>query len=174
MVDMSTSEQPLHRIIHKGADLVMGQVAETCVSIWRNQPSARTFGVQRSELTRVVRQSPGRAAFVCVIEPSCGPMDDTLRKATAEMMAELGGNLRAVAGIIEATGFMASITRSILVGIQLLTRAPAPTKYFRTVEEAALWLFPAGGGAEQLIHAVAVFRTCFTSASAHLPLSGHQ
>jgi hypothetical protein len=162
---MRASEPPSLRVLHAGADVVIGQVRETLVSIWRNQPLPRTFGWQRTELTRLVRKLPGQASFMCVIEDSCAPLDDPLRKETVQMLAGFGRNLRALAVVIEGSGFKASITRSVLVGIQLLSRLPVPVKFFRSAEEGAPWLHSDASMARDVSRAAHALRACFTAAT---------
>jgi hypothetical protein len=167
---MSRTDPPLLRVLHRGDALVIGQLRDTCLSVWRAKPAPQTFSLQRSELVRVVRQFPGRASFVCVIEETCPPLDETLRRASVEMMGQLGKDLRAVACVIEGTGFKASIARSVLVGIQLLLRSPVPIRFFRSMEEAAPWLQGHPTAARDLVQALHALRASFTRISQPAPL----
>lgn len=112
-----------------------------CVVIWRDAVVLSRFEKQKQGLAAVVAQNPGKAAFLFVVEPTAAPPDERLRKASMQMIADHQGGLRCVAGVIEGTGFKASVTRSVLAGITLLLgKRDVPITYFSRVSEATRWV----------------------------------
>ncbi len=88
------------------------------------------------------RKTPGKIVEIAVIFPSEARM-------TSEQRAHMGKTLKrwesrrlASATVILATDLIGSMQRSVLTGLQLITRPPHPTKVFSKVDEAVLWLAP--------------------------------
>ena len=120
--------------------LATGRAHQTCVAVWRSEPTAVRFGRQRSALEGMVRTYPGKTKFLCVIEPDTPPPSEAIRRAAGAMIDGHKENLGKVACVIEGTGFRAATTRVVLSGIAMLIRSSVPTKFFGTVESAARWL----------------------------------
>jgi hypothetical protein len=118
----------------------MAHVGNVCVALWRKKPTPERFRIQKQYLDEAVRARPGEVAFLCIVEPGSEPPDEDVRKASSEMVSAHGTNLKCVALVIEGTGFRAAITRSVLSGIVLVIRSPAPVKYFDTPSSAAEWM----------------------------------
>jgi hypothetical protein len=69
------------------------------------------------------------------------PPSEELRKAANLMLREHETNLKCMAGVIEANGFMGALTRSVLLGMAALAgRQRVPQAYFPHVQEAASWI----------------------------------
>lgn len=62
------------------------------------------------------------------------------RRAIADMMPRFDRHNRAQAVVVEADGFMASLARSVITGINLVARNRANQKVFQSSEEATRWL----------------------------------
>ena len=127
-------------IKHNGDGLVMATLGPISIALWKSKPTRLLFEIQRTELAKVVDAHRGTAAFVCVVQEGTPDPDEDVRKASSEMIAGHGASLAGVACVIEGSGFRAAITRTVLTGIVLLARAPAPTKFFENVQGAATWL----------------------------------
>jgi hypothetical protein len=90
-----------------------------------------------------VAKYPGRAGFLCVVEPHVKPPSDELRLASTVMVRGHGTKLKCIAVVIEASGFMGALTRSVLSGMSLLSgRQVAAQAFFATVQDSAGWLCP--------------------------------
>jgi hypothetical protein len=112
-----------------------------CVAIWRGDASWPRFERQRAGLATVVARNPRGAVFLCVIEAASKAPSEDLRRAAIEMVSSHGPALKGVACAIEATGFMAAITRGVLTGMGLLLPSRVmPGSYFENVHAAAHWL----------------------------------
>ena len=127
-------------VTYSGGGLMMAKLGPVCVALWQTKPTRALFEIQRKELAATVREHPGTAAFICVIQPSADPPDQEIRNASTEMIVKHGRALAAVACVIEGTGFRAAITRTVLTGIVFVIRNPSPFRFFESVEAASEWL----------------------------------
>jgi len=127
-------------LVQIGDGIVVAQIGPVCAAIWRKQPTADRFEIQRSCLHAAVKKRPGNTVFMCLVEAGTEPPDDNIRKASSTMVTDLGQDLKAVAIVIEGTGFKAAISRTVLSGIVFLIRSPSPIKYFESAASGAAWL----------------------------------
>jgi hypothetical protein len=128
------------RIMHCADGLVVAEIGQVCVAIWRAKSVWSRFEIQKAALDECVKRRPGEAAFMCVIEATSEPPDDEVRKASSKMIADHGKDLKCTACVIEGAGFRGAITRSVLSGIVFLVRNPSPLKMFESVEAASRWI----------------------------------
>ena len=129
------------RVIRCDETVIVAEAGPLCVTIWRGSATPEPFEWQRAGLSEIVGRHPRGAAFLCVIETSSSPPQEDLRKASAQMIVNLGDRLKGTAVVIEGEGFMAAINRGVLTGIVLLTRSRrSPFAVFGTVTEGARWL----------------------------------
>jgi hypothetical protein len=129
-------------ILFLGGGLVVSRIGNVCTAVWRSGSTVQWAGKPAAALAQVIRQAPGRAAFLCVVEEGSTAPDEEARKASARMLEAENDKLRAVAVVIEGTGFAASIVRSAVSNIVWLARqrSKVPVCYFETVEAGARWL----------------------------------
>jgi hypothetical protein len=118
----------------------MADMRGVCIAIWRQKPNRELFEIQRKCLDDVVAKNTGKAAFLCIVEPTSEPPEDDIRKAASKMISDHDENLKCVAVVIEGTGFRSAITRTVLSGILLLVRTPAPIKFFDISKSACAWV----------------------------------
>jgi hypothetical protein len=126
--------------MHSGSGLVMAEMAGVSIAIWRRKPNHELFDIQKRCLDEVVARNKGKSAFICVVEPTSEPPDDDIRKAASQMISAHEKNLKGVALVIEGAGFRSAITRTVLSGIVMLIRSPAPIKFFDVPKPACMWL----------------------------------
>jgi hypothetical protein len=120
--------------------LLMAERRGVSIAIWRRKPNRVLFEAEKKCLDEVVAKNIGKSAFVCVVEPTSEPPDEDIRKASSAMISSHEKNLKCVALVIEGTGFRSAITRTVLSGIVMLIRTPAPIKFFDTPKSACLWV----------------------------------
>jgi hypothetical protein len=118
----------------------MAELRGVSIAIWRRKPNRELFEIQKKCLDDVVARNKGKAAYVCVVEPTSEPPDDDIRKASSQMVSSHEKNLKCVALVIEGTGFRSAITRTVLSGIVMLIRTPAPIKFFDITKSACVWV----------------------------------
>lgn len=67
-------------------------------------------------------------------------LSNETRRASASLTAKCNPYNTGQAVVVEANGFMASLARSVITGINLLARAKASQKVFQDTREATAWL----------------------------------
>jgi hypothetical protein len=139
--DPSPGEPSAARILHCADGLAVAEVANVCVVIWRAPVTQSRFERQRSGLAEVVKRHPEGVAFLCVIEGAVTPPDDTLRKASGDVLASHGVHLKCIGCVIEATGFLAAVHRGVLTSMMffLRPRSAVPVSFFSNVRDALRW-----------------------------------
>jgi hypothetical protein len=128
------------RVTHNQDGLLMGMVGPICLALWWAKPTPERFAIQRTQLHAAVAREPGKLTFSCVVSPQAEPPEDAERKASADMITSQGTKLLGVACVIEGVGFRAAITRTVLTGMLVLIRSPAPIKLFDSVRHASPFL----------------------------------
>jgi hypothetical protein len=91
----------------------------------------------------------GRYVQLCRLAPSGGKEapDDDFRARAAKSMREREGKLVAFAYVIIGEGFVASVARAVIAGINVLSRPNHAQKVFSEPQTASIWLaeqHPAG------------------------------
>lgn len=90
---------------------------------------------------RVLRDRfPERTAIMSWIAPGLKMPDREIRALGAELFKGVAREIRCAATVIVGEGFWASAARSVLTGIQLLSRSPCPNRAFAETDEAAAWI----------------------------------
>jgi hypothetical protein len=142
MTEVERPSPPDERVLVTHAEgLAVGEAGPVCVVVWRTAPTRPLFDAQSAALTEAVLRHPDGAALLCVIEPTADPPSDELRKASTQMIASHGSRLKCVACAIEATGFGAAVTRSVLSGMaMLLPGRTTATAFLPTVKHSATWM----------------------------------
>ena len=129
------------RVLKKGDGIVVGELGDVCIAVWRKDSTRARFNIQRYGLDHVIGNSPSGGVFFCVVEPTSGAPNEEVRKASSRLFESHGSNLRAIAMIIEGTGFRSAVVRSVASGIVMLMGSRVtPISYFATIEAGAIWL----------------------------------
>jgi hypothetical protein len=76
-----------------------------------------------------------------VVEQHVPPrLGDGARAEFAALDKLLAGRPRRNAVVLEVGGFWSAAIRAIAASMSLVSRAPTPTRYFDSVEDAAVWI----------------------------------
>jgi hypothetical protein len=90
---------------------------------------------------RVLRQRfPKRTALLSWVAPALSVPSQEVRKFGADMFRAVAPEIQCSATVITGGGFWASTARSVLAGIQLLSRSACPNRTFGEVDEACNWM----------------------------------
>jgi hypothetical protein len=128
------------RLLKKGDGIVVAEFGDVCLAVWRRDSTLHRFNVQRAGLDAVVERNPDGVVFFCVVEPTSGPPNEDVRKASSRLFDSHGSKLRAIAMVIEGTGFRSALVRSVASGIVMLMGSrTTPISYFATIEAGAQW-----------------------------------
>ncbi|WP_394829254.1 hypothetical protein [Pendulispora albinea] len=141
------------QILYVDDGLAVAQLGRLCVVIWRGDVTHARFERQKAGLAHIARSQPEGVGFLCIIEPSAKPPDETLRRASIEMVVGQGNHLRCTAAVIEGEGFKAAITRSVLSGMLLLFSRKVEAAFFSDVTSALKWMrnYVAVGPSEKIL-----------------------
>lgn len=142
MTDPSRNAEPQpFRIVQKSDGIVMAELETVSIAVWRQDSVLARFMVQRQALVDLAERFPGKVGFLCVVEPTSGAPGEEVRQATSRMFDELSTKLKAIAMVIEGTGFRSALVRSVASGIVMLSRKrTVPISYFATVPEGVRWM----------------------------------
>ena len=126
-------------------------VADRIVAaVWRQQITTAHVRTIVSASQGVTQRFPGEAILAMLVEAKTPVPGDDVRKAMTEWI-RAGKGLRCTAVVAEGSGFQQSLMRSVVAGLTLVVRPPAPLKVVSSVAEAAEWASkqgtPAGGAA---------------------------
>lgn len=138
--DDTHSNRATAHVRHLGPGLVVGELGPVCVAIWRDEVDAERFEKQANAVADITRRFAGKSAFICIVEATCAPPDDVLRKRSIKLINDHDHLLACVAGVIEGSGFRAAITRSVFAGIARLLRNRTPHDFFADVPKTAAWV----------------------------------
>jgi hypothetical protein len=91
--------------------------------------------------TMSTRFTSGFPTLTWVLESAGFSMPADARRAASEITGEFDQHNRARATLIEGDGFGASAVRSIVAGIDMVSRARQPGRVFSSAREAVGWCF---------------------------------
>jgi hypothetical protein len=107
-------------------------------AIWRQQITTAHVRTVVSASQGATQRFPGEAILAMLMEAKVPVPGDEVRKAMTEWI-RAGKGLRCTAVVAEGSGFQQSLMRSVIAGLTLVVRPPAPIKVTSTVAEAAAW-----------------------------------
>jgi hypothetical protein len=154
---------PVPRLLSRENGLVVGEIGNICVVLWRNAVTRERFEAQRVGLECVVHGNPEGAGFLCLIEAACPIPGDDMRRASADMIAIHRARLKYVACVMEGDGIRMAAVRLALTAMRNLVTGKVTTGFFATTAEAATHLgeYCAIGSPESLVASVEGLRTRF-------------
>jgi hypothetical protein len=92
----------------------------------------------RDEQGRLVRRVAGKVAMVSVVVPRASiSFDEETRRGSAQLLDEMKGHILVGTQIVLKGGFFSSIVRSVMMGVNMVTRPPYPTRVCSTLQEGA-------------------------------------
>jgi len=150
------------RILRSEASHGIALSGRTLIVLW--QTETRTQAVH--ELAALLASQAaefGNVGLLQVIGDQAISPDGAARTALAEMLKANEAGIVASAVAFEGVGFRASMVRSIVIGISMLSRPQCPHTVFASAEEAIAWLSArlddgASNSAERMRRAVAQLR----------------
>jgi hypothetical protein len=88
----------------------------------------------------LAREYPRSVASIIIIDGSAKPPGEEIRNVIKASISKAAPNIRALAQVVEGSGFTSAAKRSALSFITLVARFPCPVKIFGTRREAAYWI----------------------------------
>lgn len=82
----------------------------------------------------------GKISMIQVVTGAVGKVDDAVKKKAAEMTKALEGKVFGSAIVIPGSSLSAMMLRTVVTGINMVSKSSTPQKCYGTVEEALNWL----------------------------------
>lgn len=115
------------------------------VNVWGRDARAEDIA-RLSEIQRATVSGFGRCAVVTVIRAGLSlSVDPSVRAASAANMREFEGRCRGVTLIVESGGLRAAFFRSVIAGVQMVSRSALPQNVHSTIEAGLEWLLALPG-----------------------------
>ena len=114
-------------------------VGRTLVVLWQTETRAAAV-VELATLLAGGAAEFGSVGLLQVIGDRATPPDSTVRAALAAMLKDNEQGIVASAVVFEGSGFRASMIRSVVIGISLLSRPKCPHTVFASTAEGTEWL----------------------------------
>jgi hypothetical protein len=153
MTQANSSLQTQVRLLRTELSHGIALSGRTLVVLWQTETTSEAV----RELASLVAGQAAEMASVGLLqvigEGATAP-DAGVRAALAAMLKENEARIVASAVVFEATGFRASLIRSIVIGISMLSRPKCPHTVFGSVGEGIAWLSGRVGGSDGARHAV--------------------
>ena len=111
----------------------------TLVAYWQTETREPAVNELASLLAGFATEF-GRVGLLQIIDDRAIPPNGATRAALAAMLKNNEAQLTASAVVFEGAGFRASVVRSIVIGIGMLSRLKCPHLIFATTGEGIAWL----------------------------------
>jgi hypothetical protein len=141
------------------------------VTRWSNAARLSMLRDQNDAQTKHMATHDGKLPILAIIDqtsmPALDQINDEFREAARTMAKQNEDYVLAISYVIGSSGFVASITRSVVAGINMVMRSPYGTKVHSSLDEGIAWLDPHIEGAgmaydrARLEQAIAEVRTEF-------------
>jgi hypothetical protein len=145
------------------------------VMVLFRKPEAGDMLRARESLTAMKARHPRGFPTLTWVLPSAGiSMDGDARRAAAEVTAAFSKEIRAMATLIEGSGFRGAAVRAIVASLDFMSRASAPKQVFADLGESVHWCLghvPGVAGAAAEVTAREI-TSAIAAARATLPAAG--
>ena len=147
----STTEAEI-RFLRSEACHGIALTGRTLIVLWQTETRNEAVG-ELARLLAARAAEVGSVALLQVIGDGATPPDAAARAALATMLKDNETRIVASAVVFEGTGFRASLIRSLVIGISMLSRPKCPHTVFASVSEGVAWLCSHLGGSDSERHA---------------------
>jgi hypothetical protein len=101
-------------------------------------PGVEHLRLVRDQQFALVERVGGKVAMFTVITPRGSiKFDDEARRASSELLDEMKKNILVGTQVVLKQGFFGSIVRSVMMGVNMVSKPPYPTKVCPSLPEAA-------------------------------------
>jgi hypothetical protein len=128
------------KITEHDQGVALAVVGRVMLVLWRSTPTAERMRMLTRVTERMMAEFPDGYYQVQVIEPTSAPPASEQRKESARLIERMKGSARAIGFVIEGDDARASIVRTILRGMALLSRSELPKHFFKDEPSARKWL----------------------------------
>ena len=127
------------RILRSDASHGIACVGRTLIVLWQTETRSGAVAELATLLAGFAAES-GSVALLQVIGDQAIPPEGPVRAALAAMLKDNETRIIASAVVFEGVGFRASVIRSIVVGISMLSRPKCPHTVFASSAAGIEWL----------------------------------
>lgn len=126
-------------IEHRSTCCTIGVCSSFVVVVWRNEMQLRDAHQQNAVIERYARKRKvlGILPFIDASVPS--PSTE-VRAVLNEAVVRFAPPVVGVGVAMVGDGFRSAMVRGVVTAIQLMSRAPVPSRVFATEHEASVWL----------------------------------
>ena len=136
------------RIIEINPVCSIGEQDRCLFVVWRQQPTRKMFDLRHHVLAELALRHKGECGYVELIESTSKPPTDELRKVAVDVFRKLGRDLSCVGFVMEGNELRTALVRTILTGMTFLVPQMQPSKVFKRLTDAAIWIRPQIGTTE--------------------------
>jgi hypothetical protein len=122
--------------------VVLASWRSVLVARWKRVPTPAQMRSVRRAIRGVVSRSGEFAAINFVEARNATALPDDVRDEIAATQREFDHQQRALATVVEGTGFWAATVRSVAVGLALMSRTRFPQRVFGRSDDACAWVAP--------------------------------
>jgi hypothetical protein len=135
-----TAPPPANRDIAEGEGYLFTAHHNVLISCWTAQGTAPLIEKLGNALGAFIALHPEGVSNVHVIAAGLPLATNEARDALAALMKVHGAHVACVGTVLEGSGFWASATRGVIVGLQLMARNMFAMRTCATVSELVDWL----------------------------------
>ncbi|UJR78580.1 hypothetical protein [Sandaracinus amylolyticus] len=131
-------------IFHRDDVLCVAAWRDVMLELWSGEGTIEHFRVVRASSRRIVDRAQGsRVCLVSSVQvPALRAVPQDVRNEMVARDREMAPHLIAAALVVSSKGFVASIVRSMLAGLQMTSQTRAPSRVFEDELSALAWLAP--------------------------------
>jgi hypothetical protein len=115
-------------------------VHNTLVALWTGDPTLRQLERFWGELDGLARRQPDGIYVLNVITATTGLPDSHARQLLRLQFETMRGRVLALANVLEQSGVLAALSRTVLSKVLVLSRRPFPMTIHGDVGKGAHWL----------------------------------
>jgi hypothetical protein len=121
-------------------DHVVGSAQSLVIVIWKRRTLMTHLTDVRTAIQRARRAVPMPVCLMQIVPPEALVPDPGIRKALAMMLRESTDSISHSAVVQLGSGFRASIVRSIVTGVTVMSNPGFPHRVFSSIEHACDWM----------------------------------
>ena len=135
-------------ILHDEPGLVIASWEHVVIGVWWHDTTAQDLMRLADEYRRVAEGQSYLSSLTVLRVKARLNIDESVRKQGSVIATEFAHVLDGSAVIVEAKGLAATIIRSVLTSIALLSRSSNPVKPFSKIADGCEWLMGLKGAAQ--------------------------
>jgi len=156
-----STDEPL--LLHRDSSLAAASWRGLFLEVWTARGSTRHFRLVHECHVKCIRANAGRkiAHLTVIHDFTIAALDVEARQVLADRNASAYPHTSRSALVMPATGFSASIVRSVITGLMLLARPPYAHVVTSSLDQATRWLAEPPDAAKPQPYTAAELRSAY-------------